>query len=159
MSAGNNAADNDAAHVHAVSHKLKRAILPSLDFPTVPRHPCRMSRDFVNSLCATLPGADLSDPWGGGHDAWKVGGKMFASMGSADAGVCVKTSDPEFAAMLIETGAARKAPYFHASWVLIGWDADREFIQDRVITSYDLIRSKLTKKARDALPPRQDIPR
>ncbi len=37
-----------------------------------------MTRDEINALCATLPGAENSDPWGGGHDAWKVGGKMFA---------------------------------------------------------------------------------
>ena len=41
-----------------------------------------MSREYVNSICAELPGAELSDPWGGGHDAWKVGGKMFACVGS-----------------------------------------------------------------------------
>ena len=33
----------------------------------------RMSRDTVNAICETFPGAELSDPWGGGHDAWKVG--------------------------------------------------------------------------------------
>jgi len=37
-----------------------------------------MSRKLVNAVCQTFPGATVSDPWGGGHDAWKVGGKMFA---------------------------------------------------------------------------------
>lgn len=37
---------------------------------------------MVNSICRTFPGADVSDPWGGGHDAWKVGGKMFACVGA-----------------------------------------------------------------------------
>jgi hypothetical protein len=37
-----------------------------------------MSRELVNAICRTFPGAEMSDPWGGGHDAWKVGGKMFA---------------------------------------------------------------------------------
>ena len=41
-----------------------------------------MSRDTINAICRTFPGAELSDPWGGGHDAWKVGGKMFACIGS-----------------------------------------------------------------------------
>ena len=36
-----------------------------------------MSRATVNAICQTFPGAEVSDPWGGGHDAWKVGGKMF----------------------------------------------------------------------------------
>ena len=34
-----------------------------------------MSRDLINSICAAFPGAEVSDPWGGGHDAWKVGVK------------------------------------------------------------------------------------
>ena len=37
-----------------------------------------MSREIVNAICRAFPGAEVSDPWGGGHDAWKVGGKMFA---------------------------------------------------------------------------------
>ena len=41
-----------------------------------------MSRDLVNAICAGLPGAEVSDPWGGGHDCWKVGGKMFAVTGA-----------------------------------------------------------------------------
>ena len=41
-----------------------------------------MSRDLVNAICAGFPGAEVSDPWGGGHDAWKVGGKMFACVGA-----------------------------------------------------------------------------
>jgi predicted DNA-binding protein (MmcQ/YjbR family) len=46
-----------------------------------------MSRELVNQTCAAFPGAEVSDPWGGGHDAWKVGGKMFASIGAMDLGV------------------------------------------------------------------------
>ena len=37
-----------------------------------------MTREATNQICAGFPGAECSDPWGGGHDAWKVGGKMFA---------------------------------------------------------------------------------
>ena len=110
-----------------------------------------MSRALVRSICERLPGAELSDPWGGGHDAWKVGGKMFACIGTMDQGVAVKTADPDFAAMLIETGVAEPAPYFHRSWVLIAWGADEEFLRDRLLVSYDLIRSKLPKKIRDTL--------
>ena len=41
-----------------------------------------MSREVVNAICKALPGAEWSDPWGGGHDALKVGGKMFACIGT-----------------------------------------------------------------------------
>jgi predicted DNA-binding protein (MmcQ/YjbR family) len=58
-----------------------------------------MSRAFVNAHCARLPGAEVSDPWGGGHDAWKVGGKLFALVGATeDHGVSVKCPDVETAA-------------------------------------------------------------
>lgn len=113
-----------------------------------------MSRAFVQSICATLPGAEKSDPWGGGHDAWKVGGKMFACIGSMDLGVAVKTADPDFAAMMIEAGDAERAPYFHKSWVLLPWGTDEGLMRDRLIVSYDIIRAGLTKKAQAALAPR-----
>ncbi|MEO0999494.1 MAG: hypothetical protein AAFW69_02640 [Pseudomonadota bacterium] len=48
-----------------------------------------MERADVNRICAGFPGAVLEDPWGGGHDAWKVGGKMFACIGVANDGVSV----------------------------------------------------------------------
>jgi predicted DNA-binding protein (MmcQ/YjbR family) len=61
-----------------------------------------MSREIVNAICRTFPGAEVSDPWGGGHDAWKVGGKMFACIGAVTPGVSVKTDSVETAQMLID---------------------------------------------------------
>lgn len=69
-------------------------------------------RKSVEAICAGFPGAEKSDPWGGGHDAWKVGGKMFACIGAVDPGISVKTPDIETAEMLIEAGVGIKAPYF-----------------------------------------------
>ena len=113
-----------------------------------------MTRETVNAICATLPGAEVSDPWGDGHDAWKVGGKMFAVVGSKNLGLSVKTASPEDAQLLIDMGRAIKAPYFHASWVLIPWDMGTpEDLAHRIRTSYDLIVSKLPKKTRAALEP------
>lgn len=113
-----------------------------------------MDRDFVNRHCATLPGAELSDPWGGGHDAWKVGGKMFACIGVANDGVSVKTPDVETASLLIEMGRAQRAPYFHRSWVLVPWGlVDADEMADRLNTSYGIVRSGLTKKLQATLGP------
>lgn len=111
-----------------------------------------MDRKTLNAICAALPGAEVSDPWGGGHDAWKVGGKMFAGIGAKGSGVSVKTPDVETAGLLIEMGRAMKAPYFHHSWVHIPWDLvpDEEF-QERIVTSYELIRAKLPKKVQSTL--------
>ncbi len=110
-----------------------------------------MSRDTVNTLCATLPGAEVSDPWGGGHDAWKVGGKMFALTGAMSLGVSVKTRDIETAQMLIDVGIAERAPYLHRSWVRLKWDIDDDELRARIVESYRLIRGSLTKKAQAAL--------
>lgn len=113
-----------------------------------------MTRDTVNTICATFPGAEVSDPWGGGHDAWKVGGKMFACVGTADTGVSVKTPDIETAQMLIEAGVGTKAPYFHRSWVHLPWTTPEDELRHRLGEAYDTIRAGLTKKAQASLPPR-----
>ncbi len=110
-----------------------------------------MSREVVNRICAALPGAEVSDPWGGGHDAWKVGGKMFACMGSETLGVSVKTQSIEDAAMLIEMGAAKRAPYFHRSWINLDWDLPEEELRARLENSYRIIRASLPKKVQVGL--------
>ncbi len=112
-----------------------------------------MSRDTVNAICATLPGAEVSDPWGGGHDAWKVGGRMFACIGAVMPGVSVKTDGLETAELLISAGIARRAPYFHASWVNLPFECDEAELRHRLTRSYGLVRAALTRKAQAALPP------
>ena len=116
-----------------------------------------MSRDIINAICAEFPGAEVSDPWGSGedgnrHDAWKIGGKMFASIGVIAQGVSVKTDSVETAQMLIEVGVGIKAPYFHRSWVNLPFETDPEELRHRITLSYELIRGKLTQKAQAALP-------
>ncbi len=112
-----------------------------------------MSRAFVNRICATFPGAQVSDPWVGCHDSWKVGGKMLACVGAMeDHGVSVKCPDTETAQLLIEVGRAFRAPYFHASWVRIPWGlVPDEELAGRLETSYRLIRAGLPKKVQAAL--------
>jgi predicted DNA-binding protein (MmcQ/YjbR family) len=110
-----------------------------------------MPRDTVNAICETFPGAELSDPWGGGHDAWKVGGKMFACMGAIYTGVSAKTDSVETAQMLIEAGAGSKAPYFHRSWILLDWDMDEDELRGRLANSYRLIVAGLPRKVQAEL--------
>ena len=116
--------------------------------------PSSKFRAAVDAICATLPGAEKSDPWGGGHDAWKVGGKMFACIGSVDPGLSVKTPDIETAEMLIEAGIGVQAPYFHRSWIKLPEDTAPDDLRHRLEVSYDIVRAGLTKKAQAALPPR-----
>jgi predicted DNA-binding protein (MmcQ/YjbR family) len=112
-----------------------------------------MSREMINDICRRFPGADVSDPWGGGHDAWKVGGKMFACSGTRLPGVSVKTDSIETATMLIEVGVGGRAPYFHRSWINLPWDTPEDVLRHRLRESYRLIRRSLTKKTQAALPP------
>lgn len=113
-----------------------------------------MSRDSVNRLAATLPGAAWSEPFGPGHDIWKVGGKIFAATGASSEGVSVKCPDVETAEMLKDAGVAVKAPYFHRSWVRIPFDrADEAELAHRLRVSYDIVRAKLPKKVQATLPP------
>jgi predicted DNA-binding protein (MmcQ/YjbR family) len=107
----------------------------------------------VNTICRAFPGAELSDPWGGGHDAWKVGGKLFACIGAIAPGVSVKTDSIETAAMLIEVGAAARAPYFHRSWVNLPYDTPDEVLEGRLLASYRLVRASLPRKIQVLLPP------
>ncbi|SMX40927.1 MmcQ/YjbR family DNA-binding protein [Maliponia aquimaris] len=113
-------------------------------------------RDAVTGICAPLPGAEVSDPWGGGHDAWKVGGKMFACIGAVDPGVAVKTADIETATMLIDAGIGERAPYFHRSWIKLPETTAQDELRHRIHLSYDIVRGGLTKKAQAALPPRKE---
>ena len=109
-----------------------------------------MTRDQIDSLCAAHAGATASDP-ATELDSWKVGGKMFACFGNRIDGVCVKTDSVETVQMLIDAGAAKRAPYFHKSWVLVGFDSPEDELQHRIAVSYDIVLSGLPKKTRDAI--------
>ncbi len=111
-----------------------------------------MSRDTVNTICAALPGAEVSEPFGPGIDAWKIGGKIFACRG-VRGGVAVKTDGVETAEMLIDAGIGTKAPYFHRSWVLLPEEAAEDELAHRIGASYRIVRAGLSKSARAALPP------
>lgn len=112
-----------------------------------------MSRELINAICAGLPAAEVSDPWGGGHDAWKVGGKLFAIVGALTPSVSVKTDSIETAEMLISVGVAGRAAYLHCSWVLLSPDAGEEELRGRITHSYRIVRGGLSRKAQAALPP------
>ncbi|MFZ3582555.1 MmcQ/YjbR family DNA-binding protein [Loktanella sp. DJP18] len=110
-----------------------------------------MTRDTVTRLCKALPHATLDHNFGPGHDSWKVGGKLFAIVGSLGHGVSVKTDSVDTARMLIDAGAAARAPYCHASWVNVPLDAAEDELAHRIGVSHDLVLASLTRKAREAL--------
>ncbi|WP_373353443.1 MmcQ/YjbR family DNA-binding protein [Pseudoroseicyclus sp. CXY001] len=115
-------------------------------------------RARVTAICSALPGAEVSDPWGRpegspGHDAWKVGGKMFACIGAVQRGVSLKTESIETAQMLIDTGVGTKAPYFHRSWIHLPEDVAEDELRHRLRTAYGIIRAALPKKVQATLAP------
>ncbi|MEE4189197.1 MAG: MmcQ/YjbR family DNA-binding protein [Roseobacter sp.] len=111
-----------------------------------------VTRAQIDSICQVLPEATLAYP--PELVSWKVGGKMFACFGGEGEmqGVSVKTQSGEAAAMLIEVGAAIKAPYFHRSWVRMPFNSTvLEEATHRLHQSYDIIRRTLPKAMRDSL--------
>ena len=116
-----------------------------------------ITRADIDRICERFPGAARAAPEE--HDSWRVGGKMFACF-SGDAtrdGVSVKCADVETAQMLIEAGEAVRAPYFHKSWVRLAFPAtDLDYARLRLAVSYDIVRTSLPKKLRDAMPAREE---
>ena len=111
-----------------------------------------MDREGVGRTCLALKGVTLDHPWDAGHDAYKVGGMMFAMVGSMG-GLSFKTSDMSFQ-MLTESGKARPAPYLaRAKWVHLadpGEWPDAE-LADYLRAAYGEIAKRLTKKVRTEL--------
>ena len=111
-----------------------------------------MTRDDIDQICATLPGATWADPSEGALPSWKVGGKMFVSVAHDGSGISVKCQDIETAQMLIELGSAHRAPYFHRSWVRLPLQGlPQDDAQHRITASYQIIRAGLSKKRQAAL--------
>lgn len=111
-----------------------------------------MDRAGVGRVCMALPGVTLEHPFGDDHDAWKVGGKMFAIIGGMG-GLSFKVSDIAFE-VLTESGRARPAPYLaRAKWVHLEDPADwpDDELAEHLAIAHSNVAAKLTRKARAAL--------
>ncbi len=111
-----------------------------------------MGREGVGKVCLALPGVTLDHPFGDDHDAYKVGGKMFAIIGG-DGGLSFKVSDIAYE-VLTESGLAAPAPYLaRAKWVFLAdpdaWDEAE--LAEHLEIAHGIIAAKLTKKARAEL--------
>lgn len=111
-----------------------------------------MDRDGVGKVCLAFPGATLDHPFGDDHDAYRVGGKMFAMIGGMG-GLSFKVSDIAYE-VLTETGRAAPAPYLaRARWVHLADPADwpDDELADHLASAHAIIAAKLTKMARAGL--------
>jgi predicted DNA-binding protein (MmcQ/YjbR family) len=111
-----------------------------------------LSALLISQFCGTLKAATCVNTFGPEHDVWKIGGKVFAIVSKPRDSVSFKCTDVEAAQMLIETGAAHKAPYCHASWAMVVYGAmPDEELQARLNRSYSIILSGFSQKARHAI--------
>jgi predicted DNA-binding protein (MmcQ/YjbR family) len=116
-----------------------------------------MSYANANKTAEACAGAWLDHPFGDGLNVWKVGDKIFAFIGDRqDAkmnGITLKCADADTAAMLIDVGRAKPAPYLkRGGWILIpNGTMDTGEISERICTSYQTVRASLPKKIQTTL--------
>lgn len=98
-----------------------------------------------------LKGTTLAEQWDS-HVA-KVGGKVFALIGSDGASICFKVSELSFEGLSALTGVAQ-APYFaKRKWVVVSKGAalSETELNGYITASYQMIVDGLTRKARAEL--------
>jgi predicted DNA-binding protein (MmcQ/YjbR family) len=111
-----------------------------------------MDRKALRRTCLSFKGATMDHPWDPDHDAFKIGGKMFAVIG-AMGGLSFKASAIAFE-VLTETGKAQPAQYLaRGHWVQVDdWqDWPDQELRDYLERAYELIAAKLTKAAKKEL--------
>jgi len=113
-----------------------------------------VTRAVLDEICGAFPGARWTDASDGDLPSWKVGGKIFALIGSRSGpGVSLKTDSIETAEMLIDAGVGIKAPYLHRSWIRLPLHAPEDELRHRVGQSYRIVRASLPRSVRDGLAP------
>ena len=110
----------------------------------------------MNAICRTFPGAEVSDPWGGGHDAWKVGGKMFALVPLAAEPESINLKcDPARALELREAYPGIRPGYHqnkrHWNTVDLDGSVEDDVVHGLIVDSYDLVVAGLPRAIRAEL--------
>jgi len=113
-----------------------------------------MSVEWVRRFCLSLPGATENVQWGNDL-VFKIGGKMFAVVALEPAGMWMSFKcTPEEFAELTERPAIIPAPYLaRAQWVALEHEnaLPAGEIKRLVRQSYEIVRDKLPKRAREEL--------
>ncbi len=114
-----------------------------------------MNLEEIRRFCLSLPGATEDVKWGSDL-TFLIGGKMFAVTNLEDATPAVSFKcTPDKFAELVEREGVRPADYvarYH--WVTVE-DLNAlvaDDLKNLIINSYNMVRHKLPKKVRDALP-------
>lgn len=106
-----------------------------------------MNVDSLREFCLAFPQATENLQWGDDL-CFKVGGKIFATVGLDNPRLCLKCS-PEIFAELIEREDIHPAPYVgRYKWVMldrldaVGWTELRDLIRQ----SYEMVAAKAPRK-------------
>ncbi|SNS63189.1 MmcQ/YjbR family DNA-binding protein [Rhodococcoides kyotonense] len=104
-----------------------------------------MASERVHAYCAALPDASLTHPFGPETSVYKVGGKIFAVIGTGDAALTVKCT-PEHAEVLVGEHAGI-VPGYHMNkrhWITIQLDGDVPdgLVEDLIDESHSLVHRK-----------------
>ena len=115
-----------------------------------------MEIEWVRRHCLSLPHSTESVQWGD-HLVFKIGGKMYAVASLEPGGhwLSFKCSAETFAE-LTERDGVIPAPYLaRAQWVALEMHATlrRAEVQALLRSAYDIVLSKLPKKAQNLLRP------
>ena len=109
----------------------------------------------VIDFCRAFRGASESEPFGPGDLVFKVGGKMFASIGTTQEPRLSVKCDPDLAEDLRRVyPAVTYAPYMskrHWNRVLLDGTVPGEEIRGMIRHSYDLVFGALPRSVRAAL--------
>jgi predicted DNA-binding protein (MmcQ/YjbR family) len=106
----------------------------------------------VHALCAAMPGAVLTFPFGEDTAVYKVGGKIFALSGVGTPDSINLKAEPPDVTGLVETYEAIERGYHmnkkHWITVQINGDLPPDLIAELIEDSYDLIVDKLPARDR-----------
>lgn len=108
-----------------------------------------MTLEEITAHCLSHRGASHVVQWMGSQ-VYKVGGKLFAVHAPESGHLTVKCDSEDTAKMLIEVGAARRAPHLpRGGWVAFDpASIDASELRARITQSYQTIHDALPKAAR-----------
>lgn len=107
-----------------------------------------MTKDEIYTHCLSLPKATHVEQWMGSQ-VYKIGGKVFAIHAPESGHVTFKCDTEDTAKLLIEVGAAKRAPHLpRGGWVAVPPDMDADELKARISQSYQTVLSGLSKAVR-----------
>lgn len=118
-----------------------------------------LSLKKLHALLIAKQSAEVGEPFGPGVFVYKIGGKMFAIASNAEDPRLTLKCDPVLSEMLRAEHAAI-TPGYHTDkrhWITIRQDAalPDAIVKQQIDHAYDLVRTKLTKKAQAELAARE----